>query len=59
MKTCCVSVFAGAAAAQAHPSLVPHQHPHGVSMCLTRHFIVGGIFVLVAALVAYAKFGER
>ncbi len=61
MKTLLAFLFSlAAAAAQAHPSLVPHQHPHGVSMLPDLGtFLVGGIFVLAAALVAYAKFGER
>jgi len=47
-------------AAQAHESLVPHSHPHGLSMLPDLNaFIVGGIFMIAAALVAYAKFGAR
>ena len=47
-------------AAQAHESLVPHSHPHGVSpLPDLDSFIVGGIFMIAAALVAYAKFGAR
>ena len=47
-------------AAQAHDSLVPHSHPHGLSMLPDLNaFIVGGIFMIAAALVAYAKFGAR
>jgi hypothetical protein len=49
-----------ATAAQAHDSLVPHTHPHGVSMLPDLDsFIVGGIFLIAAALVAYVKFGSR
>ena len=48
-----------ATAARAHESLVPHTHPHGVSMLPDLGtFIVGGIFVLALALVAYTKFGR-
>jgi divalent metal cation (Fe/Co/Zn/Cd) transporter len=48
-----------AGTAQAHPSLLPHHHPHGVSMLPDLGtFIVGGIFVLALALVAYTKFGR-
>ena len=49
-----------AGAAQAHWSVVPHDHPHGVSLLpdLGR-FIVGGIFVIALAMVAYARFGQR
>ena len=49
-----------ATAAQAHDSLVPHTHPHGVSPLPDLDtFVVGGIFLLAAALVAYGKFGSR
>jgi hypothetical protein len=47
-------------AAQAHESLVPHTHPHGVSLLPDLDsFIVGGIFAIAAALMAYVKFGAR
>jgi len=47
----------GTSAALAHPSLVPHHHPHGVSMLPDLDtFIVGGIFLLAFALLAYEKF---
>ena len=47
-------------AAQAHESLVPHSHPHGVSLLPGLDtFVVGGIFLLAAALVAYGKLGSR
>jgi len=50
-------LLCAAGAAQAHPSLVPHHHPHGVSMLPDLGtFIVGGIFVLAFALLAYEKF---
>ncbi len=49
-----------AGAAQAHWSVVPHEHPHGVSLLPDLgSFIVGGIFVIALAMVAYAKFGQR
>ena len=49
-----------AGAAQAHESLVPHHHPHGVSMLpAIDTIIVGGIFLIAAALVAYARIGQR
>ena len=48
------------AAAQAHELLVPHTHPHGVSPLPDLDtFVVGGIFMIAAALIAYAKFGAR
>jgi hypothetical protein len=58
MKTLAFLLFTSAA--QAHESLVPHTHPHGMSMLPDIDtFIVGGIFMIAAALVAYAKFGAR
>jgi hypothetical protein len=46
-----------ASTAQAHPSLVPHHHPHGVSMLPALDTIlVGAIFAIAIALLAYAKF---
>jgi len=49
-----------ATTAKAHWSLVPHTHPHGVSMLPDLDtFVVGGIFTIAAALLAYAKFGSR
>jgi hypothetical protein len=48
-----------ATAVEAHPSLIPHHHPHGVSMLPDLDtFLVGGIFLLALALVAYVKFGR-
>jgi len=47
-------------AAQAHDSFVPHTHPHGVSMLPDLDtFVVGAIFLIAAAFLAYAKFGQR
>jgi divalent metal cation (Fe/Co/Zn/Cd) transporter len=49
-----------ATAARAHPSLVPHHHPHGVSMLPDLGtFIVGGIFLMAVALVAFAQLTRR
>lgn len=49
-----------ATAAEAHESLVPHTHPHGVSMLPDFDtLVVGGIFTIAVALTAYAKFGAR
>jgi hypothetical protein len=61
MKTLLATLSALAAtAAQAHESLVPHTHPHGMSLLPDLDsFIVGGIFAIAAALMAYAKFGAR
>jgi len=49
-----------ATAAQAHESLVPHTHPHGVSMLPDLDtFVVGGIFTIAVVLLAYARFGRQ
>jgi uncharacterized membrane protein YkgB len=46
--------------AHAHPSLVPHHHPHGISMLPgLGTFVVGGIFLIALALVAYARLSRR
>jgi hypothetical protein len=55
-----VLLFLVAGAAQAHESLVPHHHPHGVSMLPDLDsFVVGAILLIAVALVAYAKLGQR
>jgi drug/metabolite transporter (DMT)-like permease len=61
MKTIlAISFSLSGSAALAHESLVPHTHPHGVSMLPDLGtFIVGGIFVIAIAFLAYAKFGQR
>ena len=43
-------------AAQAHESVVPHTHPHGVSVLPGIDTIACGLLVLAAALIAYWKF---
>ena len=54
-----VSLLLAAMAAEAHESLVPHHHPHGVSMLPGLDTIfVGAIFVIAVAFLAYAKFGR-
>jgi len=54
--TLAILLSLGASAAQAHWSVVPHTHPHGVSMLPDLGaFIVGGILLLAAALLAYTK----
>jgi hypothetical protein len=42
--------------AQAHESLVPHGHPHGLSMLPGIDVIICALLVLVVALVAYWRF---
>lgn len=49
-------LIAVTAAADAHPSLVPHEHPHGVSILPDLGTIVVASIVLFSgALLAYAK----
>ena len=56
--TVLLSLAAGAA--QAHESLVPHHHPHGLSMLPDLDtFVVGGILLIALALVAYARLDRR
>jgi len=55
MKTFLSVLFSLAAVgAQAHESLAPHHHPHGLSMLPDP----GGALALAAALFAYFKFGR-
>ena len=42
--------------AQAHDSLAPHAHPHGLSMLAGNDAVICMLFVLVAALIAYWRF---
>jgi hypothetical protein len=56
MKTILVVLFSFGATAQAHESLVPHTHPHGVSMLPGLDILACGLLALAAALIAYWKF---
>jgi hypothetical protein len=56
MKTMLVILSSFSATAQAHESLVPHTHPHGVSMLPAVDIIGCGLFALAAALIVYWKF---
>jgi hypothetical protein len=40
-------------AAHAHESVVPHTHPHGVSMLPGIDIVACGLLVLAAALIAW------
>ena len=42
--------------AQAHESLVPHGHPHGLSMLAGNDVVVCALVALVAGLIAYWRF---
>ena len=50
-----VSLFTPGAA-QAHEALVPHTHPHGVSMLPGVETSVVALLVLAVAMVALARF---
>jgi hypothetical protein len=45
-------------AAQAHESLAPHTHPHGISMLPGIDIVACGLLALVAVLIAYWRFGR-
>lgn len=51
-----VPLSLAAVAAQAHESLAPHSHPHGVSVLPGLGTVVVGAIVLAAALVAWLQF---
>jgi hypothetical protein len=42
--------------ARAHESLVPHAHPHGLSMLPGIDAVICTLLALVVALIAYRKF---
>jgi len=56
MKKLLVVLSSFSGSAQAHESLVPHTHPHGVSMLPGIEIVACGLLVLAAALIAYRKF---
>lgn len=59
MKQMLAVVFSFSTAAQAHESLAPHAHPHGISMLPgTDTAIACALLALAAALIAYWKFGR-
>ena len=60
MKTLLVVLSSSfGAAAQAHESLVPHTHPHSVSMLPGIDTAIAcGLLALAAALIAFWKFGR-
>jgi hypothetical protein len=59
MKTMLVALFSFSATAQAHESLVPHTHPHGVSILPGIDTAIAcGLLALAAALIVYWKFGR-
>jgi hypothetical protein len=42
--------------AQAHDSLAPHPHPHGLSMLAGNDAVICMLFALVIGMVAYWRF---
>ena len=58
MKELLAILFSFSATAQAHESLAPHTHPHGMSMLPGIDIVACGLLALVAALIAYWKFGR-
>ena len=50
------ALFAGAA--QAHESLVPHRHPHGISALPGLDSIGIAALLLALGLIAYFRFGR-
>ena len=50
------ALFAGAA--QAHESLVPHHHPHGISALPGLESIGVAALLLVLGLIVYFRFGR-
>jgi len=51
-----LSLLAGAA--QAHESLVPHHHPHGISALPGLESIGIAALLLALGLIAYFRFGR-
>ena len=56
MQKMLVVFFSFTASVQAHESLVPHTHPHSVSMLPGIEIIAYGLLALAAALIGYWKF---
>ena len=54
-----VALLAGSSMpAQAHESLAPHAHPHGLSMLAGNDAVIWVLFALAIALIAYWRFGR-
>ena len=56
MKKFIAVLFLFSASAQAHESLVPHEHPHGLSMLPGIETVACALFALAAGLIIYWKF---
>jgi hypothetical protein len=56
MKKAIALLSAFSLPAQAHESLVPHVHPHGLSMLPGIDVVMCALLALVVALIAYWRF---
>ena len=56
MRKLLVVLSSFSTAAQAHESVVPHAHPHGVSVLPGIDTIACGFLALAVALIAYWRF---
>ena len=56
MKKAIALLSAFSMPAQAHESLVPHAHPHGLSMLPGIDVVICALLALVVALIAYWRF---
>ena len=56
MKKITAPLSAFSMPAQAHESLVPHAHPHGLSVLPGIDAVMCTLLALVVALIAYRKF---
>ena len=58
MKEMLVVLLSFSTAAQAHESVVPHAHPHAMSMLPGIDTVAYGLLVLAGALIAW-KYRQR
>jgi len=58
MKKVIVLLSAFGMSAQAHESLAPHAHPHGLSMLAETDAVIGTLLVLAVAVIAYRRVGR-
>jgi hypothetical protein len=56
MKELLAFLFSLSATAQAHESLAPHTHPHGVSILPGIDIVAACVLLALAALIAYRTF---
>jgi len=56
MKELLAVLFSFSTSAQAHESLAPHAHPHGMSMLSGVDIVACALLALAAALIGYRKF---